>query len=173
MLDFEHIKPVKRQVVKMKVVRVITQPGNYRGQIRKLFENTGAPGYFMIATEILAHPAYELSAPDMDFSLFITDTKVPRSDIKERKFQHPSLQQVLWAVGFASMELMNVVCEKPIRFLHPPFHVPHCGLKHSTMWRQVCISRSKKAGVGYYVGTVGVSEPSPSMSLAYCFPHEG
>jgi hypothetical protein len=154
------------------VVRIPAQQSGCGGQIRTLFESTGAPGYFMIATEILAHPAYELSAPEPDFSLFITDTKVLRSDIKKRRFQYPSLQQVLWAVGFASVELMNVVCEKPIRFLHPPFHVPHCGLKTSDMWRQVCISRSEQAGTGYYVGTVGVTEPSPNMSLAYHFSCE-
>lgn len=123
--------------------------------IRTLFTNTGAPGYFTLAQEI--PPAIlDSPVPYFDYTLQFQLERASRIDIKTGKIRLPSVDQVLWAVGFMSVELTRVIGSGALRFIHKPFRAYHCPWHGAVPWRQIVVRR---AGSGYTVETVCVTEP--------------
>ena len=134
-----------------------------RETIRPLFEGTGIPGYFTIAMDI--PPAmFDMEMPDKDYHFVFYEEKAPRAHLQQRKVHVPTVQQVLWAVGFANTELARVICKRPVRFAHQPFRAHKCPWKGGEPWRQIIVSRSKH---GYSVETVSVTLHSPGSFWAY------
>jgi hypothetical protein len=150
----------------IKVAAGQTMPDIRGTKIRPLFENTGVPGYFSMTMDIPPH-FLDMEMPQRDYALMFYDVKVPRIDLQCGNVQLPTVEQVLWAIGWASVELMNVVSEKPIRFLHPPFRAHNCSWWHRNAWRQIVVSRHKE---GYSVETVGVAQASDNTYLGYLRP---
>ena len=131
--------------------------------IRTLFTNTGIPGYFTLAQEI--PPALlDSFVPAWDYVLEFHLEPVPRIDLRIGKVQLPSIDQVLWAVGFMSVELENVIGGGAIRFFHKPFRAHHCPWLGAKPWRQVVVRR---ADLGYTVETVCVTDPVHNELCGY------
>jgi len=131
--------------------------------IRTLFTNTGIPGYFTLAQEIspvlLSSPV-----PELDYALEVYLEPVSRIDIKTGKVGLPSIDQVLWAVGFMSVELENVIGGGAIRFMHKPFRAYHCAFQGAVAWRQIVVRRF---GDGYAVQTVCVTDHVHDVIFGY------
>ena len=136
--------------------------------IRPLFHNTGIAGYFLICCEIPCE-AFDIQMPAEDYFLIITDERIPRKERKSSKIGFPTLQETLWAIGWAGVELTNIVCQKPVRFLHPAFPIPHSVKEMPDVWRQVCMRRADGGGtrIGYFVETVSAEDKSQDFLLAY------
>ena len=132
-------------------------------QIRTLFANTGIPGYFLLATEI-PPSILDLGIPDHDYHLVFNDRVLSQQQMVEAYLSYPSVQQVLWAVGYMSMEFQAVVSEGPVRFMHHPFRAHLCPWKSGQAWRQICLRRVEE---GYLVGTVAVNQPY--LCSYYCY----
>ena len=132
-------------------------------KIRPLFENTGIPNYFLLAQDI---PPRLLDAemPQRNYRLFLSDEKATRLDLQTRTLLLPSIEQVLWAVGYMSMEMANTIAENPIRFMHHPFRAHMCPFRGSTAWRQICV---KQVDAHYCIETLGVTEPAKDALLGY------
>jgi hypothetical protein len=131
--------------------------------IRTLFQNTGIPGYFSMTMDI-PPCILDMEMPEEDYFLVFRDEKVPRDELKCGIVRIPSVQQVLWAIGWANMEMTHVICEKPIRFAHHPFRVHQCPWPGSDPWRQIVVSQS---ATGYSVETVCVKDDSQGVFWAY------
>jgi len=123
--------------------------------IRTLFTNTGSPGYFTLAQEI-PPTLLDSPVPELDYILEFHLELIPRIDLQNGKTRLPSVDQVLWAVGFMSVELENVIGAGAIRFFHKPFRAHLCPFHGAEPWRQVVVRRT---GRGYAVETVCVADP--------------
>ena len=95
-------------------------------------------------------------------------SEIPRRELKRREILFPTLQQVLWAIGFMNCELAGVIGERPIKFLHKPFRDNECLSSGSEAWRQIYIRRGEK--VYYSLETVCVTDYPQGALLAYVFP---
>ena len=137
--------------------------GHYGNCSRPFFWNTGLAGYFSIATEI-PQEAFDVAVPRKCFTLFFGDERVSRAEIKREKYFLPSLEQSLWAIGFATIDTMNAICQKPARFMHRPFKIPHNNSKGRDVWRQILVRR---VGTGYSLETVSVADKSTDSSFVY------
>jgi len=126
------------------------------------------PDYFSISEDI-PPSLFDLEISTDHYYFVFKDEKVCRFDLQRRKYCLPSIQEVLWAVGFMSVELASVISEKPVRFMHSPFHAHNSQSKGSETWRQIIVSRK---GAGYSLETVGVGDDSPNSSLVYTFSKE-
>ena len=139
--------------------KFMTEP---REAMLSMFEGTGIPGYFLIASELLLLLCTK-EIPERDYRLVLYDERAPREDLHRGIVAVPSLLQVLWAIGFANTELTNAVCEKPIRFAHRPFRVNPSWRGKSPL-RQIAMSRN---AVGYTAETVCVTDKSHGFFWAY------
>lgn len=137
--------------------------------IRPLFHDTGIAGYFLICCEIPCK-AFDMKIPAEDYFLLITDERISRKEMEDSKIAFPTLQETLWAIGWAGTELTNIVCEKPVRFLHPAFRIPHSARALPDAWRQVCMRRGEGVRIGYFVETVSANDKSQDFLLAYTSP---
>lgn len=128
-----------------------------RGElIRPLFD-AGIPGYFSLTTDI--PPQFlEMEMPTEDYALFLCDKMVPRIDLRSREVQIPSVQQVLWAIGWGGTNFTKFLREKPVRFLHQPFRAYKCPWRGEEAWRQIIVSPK---GIGFSVETVCVAAKDP------------
>lgn len=151
-----------------KVIKIPAyQTLRFKEKIRPLFENTGIPNYFLAAADIPSQ-LMDMDMPENDYWLLLEDAKVSRIDVQRRKILFPSVQQVLWAVGWMNIELANAVAERPIRFLHKPFRAHMCPWKRNKdVWRQLCI---KLVDGHYSLETVCVQDPFQDMFLGYVLP---
>jgi len=122
--------------------------------IRPLFTNTGIPGYFTLAQEI--PPALlDSPVPELDYTLEFYLEPVSRIDIQTEKVRLPSVYQVLWAVGYMTVELERVIGKGVVRFIHKPFRAYLCPWHGAEPWRQIVVRRT---GRGYTVETVCVTD---------------
>ena len=131
--------------------------------IRPLFENTGVPNYFSITPDIPPQ-VFDMEMPERDYTLAFRDERASRAELRSGVVHIPSLQQVLFAVGFMSVEMEAVIRDKPVRFVHPPFRVHKCPWKGSKPWRQILVSYR---GGCYFVGTVCVADDFDGSFFAY------
>jgi len=122
--------------------------------IRRLFTNTGIPGYFTLAQEI-PPSLLDQPIPELDYMFEFQTTPALRSDIQNKKVYLPSVDQVLWAIGFMSIELENAIGSGAIRFMHKPFRAHLCPFRGAEPWRQIVVRR---VNCGYAVETVCVTD---------------
>jgi hypothetical protein len=122
--------------------------------IRRLFTNTGIPGYFTLAQEITPS-LLDQPVPELDYMFEIQTEPASRIDIQTRKVYLPSIDQVLWAIGFMSVELENAIGSGAIRFMHKPFRAHLCPFHGSEPWRQVVVRR---IDCGYKIETICVAD---------------
>ena len=122
--------------------------------IRSLFANTFFPDYFKLAQEI-PPTLLDSPVPELDYFLEFHLKPVSRVDIRTGKVKLLSADQVLWAVGFMSVELANVIGGGAIRFMHQPFRAHLCPFHGAESMRQIVVRR---AGCGYTVETVSVTD---------------
>ena len=131
--------------------------------IRRLFTNTGIPGYFTVAQEI-PPSLLDQPVPELDYMFELQSKPAPRIDIQTGKVYLPSIDQVLWAIGFMSMELGNAIGSGAIRFMHKPFRAHLCPFHGSEPWRQIVVSR---IDCGYKIGTVCVADTLRRSAYGY------
>ncbi|MCX6717373.1 MAG: hypothetical protein NTU76_01695 [Candidatus Taylorbacteria bacterium] len=131
--------------------------------IRPLFTNTGIPGYFTLAQEIPPE-LLDATVPELDYVLEFRLKPAQRIEVRTGKVRIPTVDQVLWAVGFMSEELTNVIGGGAIRFMHQPLRAYHCPFHGAEPWRQIIVRR---AGGGYTVETVCVTQPVHDTLCGY------
>ena len=131
--------------------------------IRRFFTSTGISGYFMLAQEI-PPVLLDSSVPELDYVLEFYLDPVTRIDLQTRKVRLPSIYQVLWAVGFMNMGLVNIISGGAVRFFHKPFRAHQCRFPGAEPWRQIVVRR---AGCGYAVETVCVTDPVHNEFCGY------
>ena len=150
--------------------QIVKVPGRHNRIIRPLFANTGLAGYFFIAAEI-PQEFFDQEITRENYSLFISDERVSQDYLDRGQVILPSIAQVLWAVGFAGVELMGIISEKPVQFIHPPFRIPCNNSEDDNVWRQIQVSRAERKDRGFIVGTVCAHEESAGSLFAYLMPH--
>lgn len=123
------------------------------GLIRPIFD-VGIPGYFSLTMDIPPQ-FFEMEIPAEDYSIILCDERIPRINLLCGEIHVPSIQQVLWAIGWNGTNLTKFIYERPVRFLHQPFRSHKCPWEGREAWRQIIVSRK---GCGFSIETVCVAD---------------
>ncbi len=89
-------------------------------KVGRIFENN--PKYYMRFSLEFPQDLFQKLIPVKGFSLHITDekTKFDKDNIKRKRLKAPSIEQVLWTIGYGSLPFVDLVAKKPVQFLHEP-----------------------------------------------------